>query len=398
MPSPRSAECRQGLHHRGGAPTRRRPGSTSRSSSTCASPTSTSRAPSPAPSISPGQPRVPGRGPAARQGRPGRRLLRRRGPLGLRRPDPGGARLHRRRLDHRRVQPLEGRGPAVVDAPDPDRRAAQPLPAPPAASRGRRGRPAEAPRRPRCSCSGAGGLGSPGRPLPRRGRCRHARHHRHGRGRRLQPAAPDPPQHGPDRRAQGRLGQEDAHRHQPRRQRRRPTTSASGPTTSWTSSTATTSSSTGPTTSRPATSSTTRRCSKRIPVVHGSIFRFEGQVTVFDPYDGPCYRCLIPEPPPAELAPSCAEAGRPRRAARDHRVDPGARGDQGAARPRRPAGRPAAGLRRARGDASAPSRCAATRSARPAGPTPGRIVIAEYDELCMPHARLKAPRRSGGLT
>src|SRR4051794_972699 len=48
---------------------------------------------------------------------------------------------------------------------------------------------------------------------------------------------------------------------------------------------------------------------KRIAVVHGSIFRFEGQVTVFDPYDGPCYRCLLPEPPPPELAPSCAEAG-----------------------------------------------------------------------------------------
>ena len=48
---------------------------------------------------------------------------------------------------------------------------------------------------------------------------------------------------------------------------------------------------------------------KKIPVVHGSIFRFEGQVTVFDPYNGPCYRCMIPEPPPAELAPSCAEAG-----------------------------------------------------------------------------------------
>ncbi len=45
------------------------------------------------------------------------------------------------------------------------------------------------------------------------------------------------------------------------------------------------------------------------PVVHGSIFRFEGQVTVFEPHDGPCYRCMIPEPPPAELAPSCAEAG-----------------------------------------------------------------------------------------
>jgi sulfur-carrier protein adenylyltransferase/sulfurtransferase len=46
-----------------------------------------------------------------------------------------------------------------------------------------------------------------------------------------------------------------------------------------------------------------------IPVVHGSIFRFEGQVTVFDPYNGPCYRCLLPEPPPPELAPSCSEAG-----------------------------------------------------------------------------------------
>src|ERR1051325_2060628 len=48
---------------------------------------------------------------------------------------------------------------------------------------------------------------------------------------------------------------------------------------------------------------------KRIPVVHGSIFRFEGQATVFAPYEGPCYRCMIPEPPPADLAPSCAEAG-----------------------------------------------------------------------------------------
>ncbi len=46
-----------------------------------------------------------------------------------------------------------------------------------------------------------------------------------------------------------------------------------------------------------------------IPVVHGSIFRFEGQVTVFDPQDGPTYRDLLPKPPPPELAPSCAEAG-----------------------------------------------------------------------------------------
>jgi molybdopterin/thiamine biosynthesis adenylyltransferase/rhodanese-related sulfurtransferase len=62
-----------------------------------------------------------------------------------------------------------------------------------------------------------------------------------------------------------------------------------------------------------------------IPVVHGSIYRFEGQVTVFKPHaagsaaggagsarpedGGPCYRCLFPQPPPPELAPSCAEGG-----------------------------------------------------------------------------------------
>jgi molybdopterin/thiamine biosynthesis adenylyltransferase/rhodanese-related sulfurtransferase len=46
-----------------------------------------------------------------------------------------------------------------------------------------------------------------------------------------------------------------------------------------------------------------------IPVVHGSIFRFEGQASVYLPHQGPCYRCQVPEPPPVELAPSCAEAG-----------------------------------------------------------------------------------------
>ncbi|MBI3358796.1 MAG: molybdopterin-synthase adenylyltransferase MoeB [Nitrospirae bacterium] len=46
------------------------------------------------------------------------------------------------------------------------------------------------------------------------------------------------------------------------------------------------------------------------PCVHGSVYRFEGQVTVFDPQrGGPCYRCLYKEPPPPELAPSCADAG-----------------------------------------------------------------------------------------
>ena len=46
-----------------------------------------------------------------------------------------------------------------------------------------------------------------------------------------------------------------------------------------------------------------------IPVVHASVFRFEGQLTVFKPYEGPCYRCLYPAPPPPELAPGCSVAG-----------------------------------------------------------------------------------------
>lgn len=45
------------------------------------------------------------------------------------------------------------------------------------------------------------------------------------------------------------------------------------------------------------------------PIVHGSIFQFDGQVTVLYPGKGPCYRCIFPEPPPAGLAPSCQEAG-----------------------------------------------------------------------------------------
>lgn len=46
-----------------------------------------------------------------------------------------------------------------------------------------------------------------------------------------------------------------------------------------------------------------------IPNVYGSIFRFDGQVSVFDARQGPCYRCLFPEPPPPGLVPSCAEGG-----------------------------------------------------------------------------------------
>jgi molybdopterin/thiamine biosynthesis adenylyltransferase/rhodanese-related sulfurtransferase len=47
----------------------------------------------------------------------------------------------------------------------------------------------------------------------------------------------------------------------------------------------------------------------RVPLVHASILRFEGHASTFLPYDGPCYRCLFPEPPPPDMAPSCGEAG-----------------------------------------------------------------------------------------
>jgi molybdopterin/thiamine biosynthesis adenylyltransferase len=46
-----------------------------------------------------------------------------------------------------------------------------------------------------------------------------------------------------------------------------------------------------------------------IPVIHASVFRFEGQLTTFVPHEGPCYRCLYPTPPPPELAPGCSVAG-----------------------------------------------------------------------------------------
>jgi molybdopterin/thiamine biosynthesis adenylyltransferase/rhodanese-related sulfurtransferase len=126
---------------------------------------------------------------------------------------------------------------------------------------------------------------------------------------------------------------------------------------------------------------------KRIPVVHGSIFRFEGQATVFNPYIGPCYRCMIPEPPPAELAPSCAEAG-------VLGVLPGIVGSIQAVETIKlllELGDPLVGRLltydaleqsfrtfKVRRDPSCPA----------CGDDAGELVIAEYDELCMPHAVL----------
>ena len=125
---------------------------------------------------------------------------------------------------------------------------------------------------------------------------------------------------------------------------------------------------------------------KRIPVVHGSIFPFEGQATVFHPYVGPCYRCMIPEPPPAELAPSCAEAG-------VLGVLPGIIGSIQAMETIKlllGIGDTLAGRLLAY-DALEESFRTFKVNRDPdcpaCGPNAGPIVIAEYDEYCMPHPK-----------
>ncbi|HET6810346.1 MAG TPA: molybdopterin-synthase adenylyltransferase MoeB [Acidimicrobiales bacterium] len=125
---------------------------------------------------------------------------------------------------------------------------------------------------------------------------------------------------------------------------------------------------------------------KRIPVVHGSIFRFEGQATVFAPYEGPCYRCMIPEPPPAELAPSCAEAG-------VLGVLPGIIGSLQAMEAIKlllGLGDPLIGRLLAYDALEETFRSYKVHrdpQCPACGEGAGPIVIAEYDELCMPHPK-----------
>jgi len=129
---------------------------------------------------------------------------------------------------------------------------------------------------------------------------------------------------------------------------------------------------------------------KQIPVVHGSIFRFEGQLTVFKPYEGPCYRCLIPEPPPAELAPSCAEAG-------VLGVLPGIVGSLQAMEAIKlllALGEPLVGRLLAYDSLEASFRTFNVRrdpNCPACGEDAGEIVIAEYDDLCMPHTAVSLP-------
>ncbi len=123
---------------------------------------------------------------------------------------------------------------------------------------------------------------------------------------------------------------------------------------------------------------------KNIPVVHGSIFRFEGQVTVFKPWVGPCYRCLVPEPPPAELAPSCAEAG-------VLGVLCGIIGSLQAIEAIKlllELGDPLVGRLMAYDSLEQQFRTFKVRrdpNCPTCSITPDKIIIEEYDELCMPH-------------
>jgi sulfur-carrier protein adenylyltransferase/sulfurtransferase len=125
---------------------------------------------------------------------------------------------------------------------------------------------------------------------------------------------------------------------------------------------------------------------ERIPVVHGSIFRFEGQASVFKPYEGPCYRCFLPEPPPAELAPSCAEAG-------VLGVLPGIIGSIQAMEAIKlllDLGDPLVGRLLAYDALEESFRVFKVRrdpDCPACGDNAPPIVIAEYDELCMPHPR-----------
>ena len=129
---------------------------------------------------------------------------------------------------------------------------------------------------------------------------------------------------------------------------------------------------------------------KKIPVVYGAIFRFEGQASVFHPYVGPCYRCLLPEPPPAELAPSCAEAG-------VLGVLPGIIGSIQAMEAIKillGLGETLAGRLLAY-DALEESfrtfKVPRDPDCPACGPNAGEIVIAEYDDLCMPHPKQAPP-------
>ncbi len=348
-----------------------------------------------------GQPREQHRGPGARPRHPARRHLRRRRPLGVRGQDARRARLHRRRLGGRRLQPVEGRGPRVAGAPH--ARAPSSATATSATCccpRWAR-RASSSCSTPRCCCSAPAAS-----------------------ARRPRSTSP-PPASAPSasstwtssttrtcsaRSSTTSTASATARSTRPRRRSPRstptstwsPTTCASAPTTSCRSSTGYDLVVDG--TDNFPTRYLVNDASVKlgIPVVHGSIFRFEGMVTVFDPTQRPHLPRHGARAAAGRAGAVVRRGRRARRAARHRRLDPGPRGHQAHPRPGRPADRSAAGLRLARAGLPHLQGAASTRPTR----SPGRTATASSwpsstgcacRTRCRPRRRFSGPARSPAL-
>ena len=138
-----------------------------------------------------------------------------------------------------------------------------------------------------------------------------------------------------------------------------------------------------------------------IPVVHASVFRFEGQLTTFVPVRGPVLPLPLPDAAAARARPRLLRRRRAGRRARDHGPAPGQRGPQAPARHRRDPRRPAAAVRCPRDRVHGAARCGATRSARSAPTRPARrarpgtpIAVVDLRRGHV-HARCRAGRCGG---
>ena len=217
--------------------------------------------------------------------------------------------------------------------------------------------------------------------LPGRGGRRHARPGRFRRRRRLQPPAADHPRHRRRRPAQDRQRRGEAQGDQPRRDR--PPPRASVDSSNALEIFADYDVIVDGTDNFPTRYLVNDACVLLgKPNVYGSIFRFDGQATVFFPPHGPCYRCLYPEPPPPGVVPNCAEGG-------VLGILPGLIGVVQATETVKlilgrghAADRPAAALRRAGDDLPRVEGPQEPASARSAGRTRRSRELIDYEEFC----------------
>ena len=118
------------------------------------------------------------------------------------------------------------------------------------------------------------------------------------------------------------------------------------------------------------------------PNVYASIFRFDGQASVFYAKEGPCYRCLYPEPPPPGLGPLVRGGRRPRRPPGDNGEHPGCGDDRPDTRKGEAAHREALALRRARHDLQGAQAPQEPRAAQVCGPNPSVTKLIDYEAFC----------------